>query len=204
MRQPSVLDTVVKRVDLDSARAVCKPFSPCATAKRKVPSLKEERTSTVTEQWIGMMRERCVLLFDSNASADRVEERSLIPRSRSHARLKRNATMSHALSCVRPAFIETLSRQKFGRYQLNAMSVRVAQNWFKLFQSAGHTFDCNPDPTSVFAPVTFSVSVPVQLVIQFRSASILVSFAILCPAFNPDFTTSHNSDLDEVDLTDRY
>ncbi|GBP66541.1 hypothetical protein EVAR_51066_1 [Eumeta japonica] len=49
---------------------------------------------------------RPLSLFYSDASADRVEERSLVPRSRSHARLRRNATMSHALSCVQPAFID--------------------------------------------------------------------------------------------------
>ncbi|GBP81599.1 hypothetical protein EVAR_62086_1 [Eumeta japonica] len=31
---------------------------------------------------------------------------SIVPRSRSHARLRRNATMSHAFSCVQPAFID--------------------------------------------------------------------------------------------------
>ncbi|GBP75699.1 hypothetical protein EVAR_98549_1 [Eumeta japonica] len=39
-------------------------------------------------------------------TADGVEERSLVPRSRSHTRLKRNATMSHAFSCEQPAFID--------------------------------------------------------------------------------------------------
>ncbi|GBP09818.1 hypothetical protein EVAR_81089_1 [Eumeta japonica] len=43
-------------------------------------------------------------LFYSDASADGVEERSLVPRSRSHARLRRNVTMSHAFSCVPLAF----------------------------------------------------------------------------------------------------
>ncbi|GBP34322.1 Angiotensin-converting enzyme [Eumeta japonica] len=41
---------------------------------------------------------RPLSLFYSDASADGVEERSLAPRSRSHARLRRNATMSHAFS----------------------------------------------------------------------------------------------------------
>ncbi|GBP87111.1 hypothetical protein EVAR_59768_1 [Eumeta japonica] len=41
---------------------------------------------------------RPLSLFYSDASADGVEERSLVPRSRSHARLRRNATMSHAFS----------------------------------------------------------------------------------------------------------
>ncbi|GBP65350.1 hypothetical protein EVAR_52124_1 [Eumeta japonica] len=40
---------------------------------------------------------RPLSLFYSDASADGVEERSLVLRSRSHARLRRNATMSHAL-----------------------------------------------------------------------------------------------------------
>ncbi|GBP96073.1 hypothetical protein EVAR_66104_1 [Eumeta japonica] len=50
---------------------------------------------------------RPLSLFYSDASADGVEERSLVPRSRSHARLRRNASMSHAFSCVQPAFIES-------------------------------------------------------------------------------------------------
>ncbi|GBP33184.1 hypothetical protein EVAR_14865_1 [Eumeta japonica] len=41
---------------------------------------------------------RPLSLFYSDASADGVEERSLVPRSRSHARFRRNATMSHAFS----------------------------------------------------------------------------------------------------------
>ncbi|GBP37940.1 hypothetical protein EVAR_84926_1 [Eumeta japonica] len=47
-----------------------------------------------------------VSLFYSGASAEEVEGRSLIPRSRSHARLRQNATMSHAFSCVQAAFID--------------------------------------------------------------------------------------------------
>ncbi|GBP75096.1 hypothetical protein EVAR_49268_1 [Eumeta japonica] len=31
---------------------------------------------------------------------------SIVPRSRSHARLRRNAIMSHAFSCVQPAFTD--------------------------------------------------------------------------------------------------
>ncbi|GBP57252.1 hypothetical protein EVAR_44069_1 [Eumeta japonica] len=44
---------------------------------------------------------RCVRplsLFNSDALADGVEKRSLVPRSRLHARLRRNAKMSHAFS----------------------------------------------------------------------------------------------------------
>ncbi|GBP80126.1 hypothetical protein EVAR_55995_1 [Eumeta japonica] len=41
---------------------------------------------------------RPLSLFYSDTSADGVEERSLVPRSRSHARLRRNATMNHAFS----------------------------------------------------------------------------------------------------------
>ncbi|GBP36457.1 hypothetical protein EVAR_88037_1 [Eumeta japonica] len=51
-------------------------------------------------------RVRPLSLFYSDASADGVEEGSLVPRSRSHARLRRNVTMSHAFSCVQPAFID--------------------------------------------------------------------------------------------------
>ncbi|GBP95546.1 hypothetical protein EVAR_100361_1 [Eumeta japonica] len=49
---------------------------------------------------------RLLSLFYSDAPADGVEERSLVPRSRSLARLRRNATLSHAFSCVQPAFID--------------------------------------------------------------------------------------------------
>ncbi|GBP03588.1 hypothetical protein EVAR_101890_1 [Eumeta japonica] len=49
---------------------------------------------------------RPLSLFYSDVSADGLEERSLVPRSLSHAQLRRNATMSHAFSCVQPAFID--------------------------------------------------------------------------------------------------
>ncbi|GBP26700.1 hypothetical protein EVAR_23471_1 [Eumeta japonica] len=49
---------------------------------------------------------RPLSLFYSYASAAGVEERSLVLRSVSHARLRRNATMSHAFSCMKPAFID--------------------------------------------------------------------------------------------------
>ncbi|GBP27269.1 hypothetical protein EVAR_77283_1 [Eumeta japonica] len=58
---------------------------------------------------VGSSRVGCVQplsLFYSDASADGVEEKSLVPRSRSRARLRRNATMSHAFLCVQPAFID--------------------------------------------------------------------------------------------------
>ncbi|GBP61313.1 hypothetical protein EVAR_53228_1 [Eumeta japonica] len=57
----------------------------------------------------GQTRVGCVRplsLFYSDASADAVVERSLVPRSYSHARLRRNATMSYVFSCVQPAFID--------------------------------------------------------------------------------------------------
>ncbi|GBP60283.1 hypothetical protein EVAR_91565_1 [Eumeta japonica] len=41
---------------------------------------------------------RPLSLFYSDASADAVEERLLVPRSRSHARLRRNTAMSHDFS----------------------------------------------------------------------------------------------------------
>ncbi|GBP12105.1 hypothetical protein EVAR_5928_1 [Eumeta japonica] len=43
---------------------------------------------------------RPLSLFYSDASTAGVMERSLVPRSRSHARLRRNATTSHAFSSV--------------------------------------------------------------------------------------------------------
>ncbi|GBP32636.1 Pikachurin [Eumeta japonica] len=49
---------------------------------------------------------RPLSLFYSDASADGVEDRELVPRSRSHARFRRNATMIHAFLCVDPAFID--------------------------------------------------------------------------------------------------
>ncbi|GBP63076.1 hypothetical protein EVAR_50032_1 [Eumeta japonica] len=61
------------------------------------------------EQNRNQNREHCLrplFLFYSDASTDGVEERSLVLLSRSHARFRRNATMSHAFSCVQPAFID--------------------------------------------------------------------------------------------------
>ncbi|GBP08086.1 hypothetical protein EVAR_2891_1 [Eumeta japonica] len=58
---------------------------------------------------VSCSRKGCVrplYLSYSDASADGVEERSLVPRSRSHSRLRRNATMSHTFSYVQPAFID--------------------------------------------------------------------------------------------------
>ncbi|GBP46277.1 hypothetical protein EVAR_30407_1 [Eumeta japonica] len=49
---------------------------------------------------------RPLSLFYSDASVDGVEERSLDQRSRSRARLRRNAKMSHAFSRVQPTFID--------------------------------------------------------------------------------------------------
>ncbi|GBP54303.1 hypothetical protein EVAR_32650_1 [Eumeta japonica] len=51
-------------------------------------------------------RVRPLSLFYLDTSADGVEKRSLVPRSRSHARLGRNATINHDFSCVQPAFID--------------------------------------------------------------------------------------------------
>ncbi|GBP07804.1 hypothetical protein EVAR_77995_1 [Eumeta japonica] len=66
-----------------------------------------ERSENVTEcDIVGRGCVRLLSLFYSDASADGVEERSLAPRSRSHARLRRNATMSHTFSYVQPAFID--------------------------------------------------------------------------------------------------
>ncbi|GBP92258.1 hypothetical protein EVAR_68219_1 [Eumeta japonica] len=50
-------------------------------------------------------------LFYSNASVDAVEEILLVPRSRSHARLRRNATMSHAFSATLKRYLEGVLRR---------------------------------------------------------------------------------------------
>ncbi|GBP38233.1 hypothetical protein EVAR_18113_1 [Eumeta japonica] len=65
---------------------------------------------------------------------------------------------------------------------------------------AGHTFARNPDPTSVFDSV--SVSFRSWSSLRFSSDQILFSSwsqnSLPHPGFNPDFATSHDSDLDEV------
>ncbi|GBP57462.1 hypothetical protein EVAR_36114_1 [Eumeta japonica] len=62
------------------------------------------RSSNTARECFGCARP--LSLFYSDAPADEEEKRSLVPRSRSHARLRRNATMNHAFSCVQPAFID--------------------------------------------------------------------------------------------------
>ncbi|GBP35621.1 hypothetical protein EVAR_33824_1 [Eumeta japonica] len=67
-------------------------------------------------------------------------------------------------------------------------------------QIAGHTFDCNPDPTSVFDPspvVRFGPG-PAYDSVPIRFYSRPVRNSLPHPAFNPDFATSHNSDLKEA------
>ncbi|GBP48335.1 hypothetical protein EVAR_34828_1 [Eumeta japonica] len=50
---------------------------------------------------------RPLTFFYSDASADGVKERSLVLRSRSHDRLRQNATMSHAFSSISEGFNST-------------------------------------------------------------------------------------------------
>ncbi|GBP65037.1 Cytochrome P450 CYP12A2 [Eumeta japonica] len=59
-------------------------------------SLDEVAMDMIESSRVGCVRP--LSLFYSDESADEVEKRSLVPRSRSHARLRRNATMSHAFS----------------------------------------------------------------------------------------------------------
>ncbi|GBP22126.1 hypothetical protein EVAR_10635_1 [Eumeta japonica] len=74
------------------------PFQT-ATSERQYPACAAPLTSS---PWAeiptrrGSMRPLSLFYWD--ASADGVEERSLVPHSRSHARLRRHATMSHAFS----------------------------------------------------------------------------------------------------------
>ncbi|GBP90189.1 hypothetical protein EVAR_64171_1 [Eumeta japonica] len=70
----------------------------------KSADIEEEGIHSSFTSRVGCVRP--LSLFYSDASADGVEERSLVPRSRSHAQLRRNVTMSHAFSCVQPAFID--------------------------------------------------------------------------------------------------
>ncbi|GBP53711.1 hypothetical protein EVAR_39865_1 [Eumeta japonica] len=76
------------------------------------------KNSEETETGQNLRLQGCVRplsLFYSYASADGVEERSLVLRSRSYARLRRNATMSHAFSCMQPAFIVFIRRYHRGK-----------------------------------------------------------------------------------------
>ncbi|GBP54758.1 hypothetical protein EVAR_90042_1 [Eumeta japonica] len=59
---------------------------------------------------------RPLSLFYSDASADGVEEGSLVPRSHLHAWLRRNATMSHAFSCTQAS--QTVLSDALGRYDI--------------------------------------------------------------------------------------
>ncbi|GBP10276.1 hypothetical protein EVAR_72766_1 [Eumeta japonica] len=57
-------------------------------------------------------------LFYSDASADGVEVISLVPHSRSHARLRRNATMSITSKRSNHSFRSTLVARHFGSFRL--------------------------------------------------------------------------------------
>ncbi|GBP52757.1 hypothetical protein EVAR_27700_1 [Eumeta japonica] len=60
---------------------------------------------------------RPLSLLYSDASADGVEERSLVPRSRLHARLRRNATMSHFRAYSRRSSIYKTLSQSWTKYK---------------------------------------------------------------------------------------
>ncbi|GBP18191.1 hypothetical protein EVAR_9033_1 [Eumeta japonica] len=69
---------------------------------------------------------------------------------------------------------------------------------------AGHILGCNPDPRSVFNPSSvFSFgSGPAHDSVPIRFYSGPVRDSLPHPAFNPDFATNHNSDLDEAGSKD--
>ncbi|GBP58519.1 hypothetical protein EVAR_33869_1 [Eumeta japonica] len=72
---------------------------------------------------------------------------------------------------------------------------------FKDSLQAGHTFDCTPDPTSVFHPssaLRFGPG-PACDSVPIRFYSRPVRNSLPHPAFNPDFATSHNSALDDAE-----
>ncbi|GBP87344.1 hypothetical protein EVAR_17489_1 [Eumeta japonica] len=85
-----------------------------------------------------------------------------------------------------------------GKYRKRAIATRRRRSSESATDScrASHTFDCNPDPTSVFDPSSdlrfgpgpASDSVP----IRFYSRPVRNSLPHI--AFNPDFATSHDSD----------
>ncbi|GBP72861.1 hypothetical protein EVAR_48845_1 [Eumeta japonica] len=110
-----------KAVRLDSATNSSHALAP--TPRSRPPSHKSwpvlwERATALTSQINSEhspiikavpLRVACVRplsLFYSDESADGMEERSFVPRSRSHARLRQNATMNQAFSCVQPVFID--------------------------------------------------------------------------------------------------
>ncbi|GBP90101.1 hypothetical protein EVAR_60238_1 [Eumeta japonica] len=69
-----------------------------------------------------------------------------------------------------------------------------------VFPSAGHTFDCNPAPTSVFDPsfvLRFGPG-PACDSVPIRFYSSPVHNFLPHSAFNPDLATNQNSDLDEA------
>ncbi|GBP28463.1 General transcription factor II-I repeat domain-containing protein 2 [Eumeta japonica] len=68
---------------------------------------------------------RPLSLFYSDASADGVEERSLVPRSRLHARLRRNATISYAFSIIANDIKTTLTDRMAG---FESFSIALDEN----------------------------------------------------------------------------
>ncbi|GBP86520.1 hypothetical protein EVAR_62958_1 [Eumeta japonica] len=83
--------------------------------------------------------------------------------------------------------------------------------WYELntriaFDSAaGHIFDCNPDPSSIFDPISVLHfgHAPVCDSVPIRFYSCPVRNFFPHPAFNLDFATSHNSDLIEASARGR-
>ncbi|GBP07949.1 hypothetical protein EVAR_78093_1 [Eumeta japonica] len=63
------------------------------------------RAARIRIRFIRFLLCAAAVSFYSDAYADELEETSLVPRSRSHARFRRNATMRVPFSCVQPAFI---------------------------------------------------------------------------------------------------
>ncbi|GBP19171.1 hypothetical protein EVAR_11493_1 [Eumeta japonica] len=88
-------------------RVKCSSFfgAEVSSARYKGAAQDNSETNDLTIPTLFWGCVRPLSLFYSDASANGVEERSFVPRSRSHARL-RNATMSHAFLCVQPAFID--------------------------------------------------------------------------------------------------
>ncbi|GBP64228.1 hypothetical protein EVAR_38715_1 [Eumeta japonica] len=101
------------------AKVLCYPVISAICYAKISPQLKQmiSTAKNISSLWRRFLNKSCVIKminrdpqekvvcgrFYSDASADSV---LLVPRSRSHTWLKRNATISHAFSCVQPAFID--------------------------------------------------------------------------------------------------
>ncbi|GBP70860.1 hypothetical protein EVAR_53524_1 [Eumeta japonica] len=93
---------------------------------------------------------RPLSLIYSGASADEVEERSLVPRSRSRARLRRNATMTHAFSI---AYNHTIADQPEEHMDISDLPLPSRSNVLTEAQDAAASTSATPsaEPPTIVA-----------------------------------------------------